>query len=91
MIHGPREGILPYEIGFVVSAATGKVLDYEVISKVCNTCIQKKSSLNEQNFQHWAENRNCMSSFGGSNPSMEMECVKCLWTRSGTTLLDINI
>ena len=26
-------------IGFVISTAAGKVLDYEVISKVCNTCI----------------------------------------------------
>ena len=33
-------------ISFVISAATGKVLDYEVISKVCNACIQNKSSLN---------------------------------------------
>ena len=69
-------------IGFVISAATGKVLDYEVISKVCNTCIQKKSSLNEQDFEQWAENHNCMGRFGGSSPSMEMECAKRLWARS---------
>lgn len=54
-------------IGFVISAATGKVLNYEVISKVCNTCVQKKSSLlNEHDFEHWAENHSCLDSFGGS-------------------------
>lgn len=49
-----------HRIGFVISAATGKVLDYKVISKVCNTCIQKKSSLNEHDFEQWAENRTCL-------------------------------
>ena len=69
-------------IGFVISAATGKVLDYEVISKVCNTCIQKKSSLNEHEFEQWAENHTCRGSFGGSSASMEMESVKRLWGKS---------
>ena len=69
-------------IGFVISAATGKVLDYEVISKVCNTCIQKKSSLNEHDFEQWAENHTCLGSFGGSSASMEMESAKRLWGRS---------
>ena len=59
-------------IGFVISAATGKVLDYKVISKVCNTCIQKKSSLNEHDFEQWAENHTCRGSFGGSSASMKM-------------------
>ena len=57
-------------IGFVISAATGKVLDYEVISKVCNTCIQKKSSLNEQDFEQLAETHNCIGSFGEFSTSM---------------------
>ena len=29
-------------IGFVISVGPFKVLDYVIISKVCNTCIQKK-------------------------------------------------
>ena len=38
-------------IGFVISAANGKVLDYEIISKVCNACTQRKASLSEQDFE----------------------------------------
>ena len=38
----PRRGYTAnHGIGFVISAATGKVLDCEVISKVCNTCKKK--------------------------------------------------
>ena len=69
-------------LGFVNSAATGKVLDYEIISKVCNTCTQKKASLSEQDFELWFEGHNCVGNFGGSSPSMEMECAKRLWARS---------
>ena len=51
-------------------------------AKVCNTCIQKKSSLNEHDFEQWAENHTCRGSFGSSSASMEMESVKRLWGRS---------
>ena len=34
-------------IGFVISAATGKVLDFEVISKVCQQCTQMKAKLDK--------------------------------------------
>ena len=69
-------------IGFVISAANGKVLDYEIISKVCNACTRKKASLSEQDFSLWFENHNCVGNFWGSSPSMEMECAKRLWARS---------
>lgn len=35
---------------FGISAATGKVLDLEVISKTCDLCSQKKASLTEEQF-----------------------------------------
>ena len=38
-------------LGFDISAATGKVLDLEVISKTCDLCSQKRASLTEEQFE----------------------------------------
>lgn len=69
-------------VGFVISAATGKVLDFEVISKVCSQCSQMKARLNEECFEEWMQDHQCEGSYKGSSPSMEMECAKRLWGRS---------
>lgn len=69
-------------VGFVISAATGKVLDLEVISKTCGLCVQKKASLTEEQFEDWFQTHQCKGSYKGSSPSMEMECAKRLWGRS---------
>ena len=44
--------------------------------------MQKKSSLNEHDFEQWAENHSCLGSFGGSSASMKIESAKRLWGRS---------
>ena len=69
-------------IGFVISAATGKVLDFEVISKVCLQCTQMKAKLDDDSFNDWYQDHICEGSYKGSSPSMEMECAKRLWGRS---------
>lgn len=69
-------------VGFVISAATGKVLDLEVISKTCGLCSQKKSTLTEEQFEEWLQTHQCEGSYKSSSPSMEMECVKRMWGRS---------
>ena len=43
---------------------------------------KKKSSLNEHDFEQWAENHSCLGSFGGSSASMKIESAKRLWGRS---------
>ena len=37
-------------ISFLISASTGKVLDYECLSKICNMCTQKKATMSEEEF-----------------------------------------
>ena len=69
-------------VGFVISAATGKVLDLEIISKTCGMCLQKKSSLIEDQFEQWYQTYHCEGSYKGPSPSMEMECAKRMWGRS---------
>ena len=69
-------------VGFVISAATGKVLDLEIISKTCGMCLQKKSSLSEDQFEQWYQTYHCEGSYKGPSPSMEMECAKRMWGRS---------
>ena len=78
-----KRGYTAYHcVGFVISAATGKVLDLEVISKTCGLCSQKKASLSEEQFEDWFQSHQCEGSYKGSSPSMEMECAKRLWGRS---------
>ena len=65
-------------IGFVISAATGRVLDFEVISKLCQQCTQMKAKLDEAGFNDWYQDHICEGSYKGSSPGMEMECAEAL-------------
>ena len=69
-------------VGFVISISTGKVLDYEVLSKVCYQCTQKKAALSEAEFEEWHNDHECKGNFGGTSGSMELECAKQMWARS---------
>ncbi|PFX13035.1 hypothetical protein AWC38_SpisGene22927 [Stylophora pistillata] len=40
-------------VSSVISAASGKVLDFEVISKVCSQCNQKKANCTQEAFEDW--------------------------------------
>ncbi|XP_048580316.1 uncharacterized protein LOC125563152 [Nematostella vectensis] len=71
-----------HAVGFVISSTTGKVLDFEVLSKTCHACDIKKNTLPSDEFEVWVEAHECLGSFDGSSPSMEKECAKRLWGRS---------
>lgn len=61
---------------------TEKVIDFEVVSKVCNQCSQMKGRLNEEEFEEWWQSHDCQGWYKGSSPTMEMECAKQLWGRN---------
>ena len=61
-------------MGFVLSAFTGEVLDYAVISKVCSQCQQNKSRMTKE-FDAWFQNHDCKGNFEGSSP-------KAIWSKS---------
>ena len=69
-------------VGYVISAATGKVIDLEVISKTCHQCSQMQARLDKESFDEWIAEHECGGSYKGSSPSMEMECAKRMWGRS---------
>ena len=69
-------------MGFVLSASTGKVLDYAVISKICSQCQQNKSRMTKEEFEMWFQNHDCKGNFAGSSPSMETACAKAMWSKS---------
>ena len=69
-------------MGFVLSASTGKVLDYAVVSKICSQCQQNKSRMTKEEFDLWFQNHDCKGNFAGSSPSMETACAKAIWSKS---------
>ena len=69
-------------MGFVLSASTGNVLDYAVVSKICSQCQQNKSRMTKEEFDLWFQNHDCKGNFAGSSPSMETACAKAIWSKS---------
>ena len=66
---------------FVISIDTGEVLDYHVLSKVCQKCSIKKSKITEEEFE-WLLEHECDINFVGSSPAMESEGAIIMWRRS---------
>jgi hypothetical protein len=76
-----------YGVGIVISADTGEVLDYVVLSKVCELCkAAEKLKSNPVKYQEWknahVESGLCQKNFDGSSPAMEKEAARILWGRS---------
>ena len=76
-----------FGIGFVISTDTGKVLDYVVMSKVCEVCkAGERLKKDGEKYQEWQRNHlgsgECQKNFDGSSSSMEKEAAKILWGRS---------
>lgn len=74
-------------IVFVISAETGEVLDYHVISKQCQKCLLKQSQCTDnEKFEEWRLEHvtagECDINFTGSSPAMEAEGAVVLWQRS---------
>ena len=68
----------------VLSIDTGKYLDVEVLSKVCQTCQRQETNNDPQAEQEWQRNHapKCKANFKGSVPSMETEGLKQIFERS---------
>ncbi|CAB3984028.1 Hypothetical predicted protein [Paramuricea clavata] len=76
-----------YGVGIVISADTGEVLDYVVLSKVCELCkAAEKHKSNRDKYQEWKDahvaSGLCQKNYNGSSPAMEKEAARILWSRS---------
>ena len=69
-------------IGFVISADTGKVLDFYVCSKYCHQCKLNSSKLDNAEFEAWRANHKCAQNHDGSSSSMEVAAPMDIWERS---------
>lgn len=71
-----------------MSADTGEVLDYHVLSKACQKCALKKTQCGEDvdGFEEWRKehltSNECDINFWGSSPAMEAEGAIVMWKRS---------
>lgn len=69
-------------IGFVISADTGKVLDFSVLSKYCHQCKINDAKLSNAEFEAWRTNHKCDQNHDGSSSSMEVAAAIDIWERS---------
>ncbi|XP_048590323.1 uncharacterized protein LOC116614896 isoform X3 [Nematostella vectensis] len=75
-------------VGFAISADTGKVIDYSIVSKSCNACKLKLRNLSEAEYEEWRATHDCPGDYEGSSPSMETACAKQIWERSKSLNLE---
>ena len=68
-----------YGFGFIISVDTGKVLDYEFLSKVCPTCDKNKNASEEWKINHKPF---CERNHHASSKAMEMVAASKIWRRS---------
>ena len=75
-----------YGVVVVISWESGKILDYEILSKRCNTCERQKTRWGEESdqFKEWMETHkdSCAINHEGSSPAMECQGVLRIWNRS---------
>ena len=68
----------------VISMETGKCLDVEILSKVCQGCQRHETKEDSQEKRLWQADHQgkCKANYKGSAPAMEVEGVKCIFERS---------
>ena len=68
----------------VISMETGKCLDVEVLSKVCQGCQRHETKEDSQEKRLWQADHQgkCNANYKGSAPAMEVEGVKRIFERS---------
>lgn len=66
----------------VASFDSGKVLDFECLSKFCNKCIRKPLSTDEQLLKKHKESGACQANYSGSSGGMEVAGALKLCNRS---------
>ncbi|GFS92134.1 uncharacterized protein TNCV_1112941 [Trichonephila clavipes] len=73
-------------IGCVVDTLTGYVIDYEIMSKYCPTCISAKNELGETTAEYdvWysGHKNSCQINHVGTSGAMEMKAAAKIWSRS---------
>ena len=73
---------------FVISIATGEILDYEVLSLFCQECnVNGKKDKNTLDYKRWkaAHEPNCSINYEGSSGAMEAEGAVRIFSRSIST------
>ena len=73
--------------GCVISAATRKVLDYVLLSRLCEKCdrwTQERKDANHDQYKMWYENHkpNCYRNYTGTSQAMERFAATTIWARS---------
>ena len=73
-----------YGVVVVMSWDSSQVLDAVVLSKRCNVCKLKESTMDEQEFLDWyvAHKESCNSNYSGSSSAIEAEGTSRLFARS---------
>lgn len=81
-----------YGIGIVIDVLTGLVIDFQVMSKYCGTCVMKSSAMGKDSIEYagWLQNHKesgmCEANYSGSSNSMEAAAAVEMWKRS----IDLN-
>ena len=71
--------------GVVTCVSNGKVVDYEVLSKVCRQCKYWNRHTSAKGYDDWKLHHNCLINHTGSAGSMEVEGVTRMFKRSVET------
>ena len=71
--------------GVITCISNGKVVDYEVLSKVCLQCKYWGKQKKGQQFEEWKLHHNCSINHTGSAGSMEVTGVVHMFQRSVST------
>ena len=73
-----------YGVVTAISIVTGKVVDYEVMSKECRECMLWKDKEGTDEFMEWWEGHqaNCNANFEGSSGAMDAAGVLSIYQRS---------
>ena len=73
--------------GAAISTSTNKVLDYEILSRLCEKCsiwTEDKQKDKPSEYEKWLERHkpNCNRNYTGSSQAMEPEAAEMIWGRS---------
>ena len=73
--------------GAAISTSTNKVLDYEILSRICEKCsiwTEEKQKDKPSEYEKWLERHkpNCNRNYTGSSQAMEPEAAERIWGHS---------
>ncbi|CAF1518707.1 unnamed protein product, partial [Rotaria sordida] len=79
-----RGHVSNFGIVFLIHVDSGKCIDYEVLSLLCEKCKMKKATLSKKEFKKWysKHQRFCEKNFHGTSKSMEKAGAIRLFQRS---------